>query len=171
MTTPHEFHETYKASEVLAKIGNGSADADFARAMHLLIARVNTTHKGGKIVLTIEVKPRDDLGFLEFRAAVEAKVPKLPQPTSQMHLGPDGSLLSQMDFLMGGGRTEAPAPLKGDGGPSIGTPAPVSSASGRLPVVPLAKAPALAPVAATPAPAPLAPTTNASGKDAAAGKD
>ena len=149
-----DFHDNNRASAVLAKIGHGTAAADFARAMGMVIDRVRQTNKGAKLVLTIEVKPRDDLGCLEMRAQVEAKLPKLPAPASQMHVGPSGELLSQMDFLMGGGPSETPRPI----------PQPTSSsASGRLPV---AKVPALAPIAAAPAPSPLKTGDDAPTKEA-----
>ena len=150
----HEFPQENIASSVLAKIGNGSADADFARALGLVLDRVQATGKKGKLVLTLEVTPRSDLGVVEMRASVEATVPKLPAPASQMHVGPNGEILSQMDWMMGGGKSEAPAPVP-------------ASSSQRLAVV--AAAP-LAPIAAAPALAPMALKTQDNGKVAEKGK-
>jgi hypothetical protein len=141
------------ASALMQKLGNGTADADFARCVGEVVDAVQTTNKKGKLTLTIEVSPRQDLGCVEMRVDVAAKLPKLPAPASQMHVGPKGELLSQMEFLMGGGPTEAkPQPIKAN--PNQG--------SARLRVVEPA-----APIAAAPALAPLV----AVGKDAAAGKD
>jgi hypothetical protein len=144
----HEFPQENIASSVLAKIGNGSADADFARALGLVLDRVQATGKKGKLVLTLEVTPRSDLGVVEMRASVEAKVPKLPAPASQMHVGPNGEILSQMDWMMGGGKSETPKPIS-------------PSASQRLATVPT-----LAPIAAAPALAPVTPSTTKTGNDA-----
>ncbi len=155
----NDYHEQNRASAVLAKIGGGSADADFARAMATVLDRVRLVEKSAKLVLTISVTPRKDLGCVELRAHVEAKLPKLIPPASQMHLGPAGELLSQMDFLMGGGPSEAkPQPVAD----ARAMPQPVASASGRLPA--MAARPAPAALADAPQPAPLV------GKDAAAGK-
>jgi hypothetical protein len=148
-----EFPDKNRASEVLAKIGNGCADADFARAMGVVIDRVQQTNKKGKLVLTIEVAPRDDLGVLEMRASVEAKIPKLPAPASQMHVGAGGELLSQQEWMFGGGPSEKPTPIKATG----------NSASARLTV---ASPPAPAPLADAPAPGPLATGKDAANKDA-----
>ncbi len=151
---PNDFNPLNTASTLLAKIGSGSADADFARAMHLAVERANQTKKKAKVVLTVEVDPRDDTGSLILRAEVVAKLPKLPAPSTQMHVGEQGELLNQMEFLMGGGPSERPRPVPPQ---SAG-----SSASGRHPVV---QPPAPAPVAAAPTLKPVV------GKDAAAGKD
>jgi hypothetical protein len=148
----HEFPQENIASSVLAKIGNGSADADFARALGLVLDRVQATGKKGKLVLTLEVTPRSDLGVVEMRASVEAKVPKLPAPASQMHVGPNGEILSQMDWMMGGGKSETHTPIS-----------PPSSSSQRLTV---AAAPAPAPIAAAPALAPVTKTHSKLGNDA-----
>lgn len=148
-----KYNENNRASAVLAKIGNGTADADFARAMGILLDRVAETNKPAKLVLTIEVKPRDDLGCLEMRAQVEAKLPKLPAPASQMHVASDGSLLSQQEFMFSGPSESRPRPLPPTGSGS-------STTSGRHAVPslaggPIAAAPALAPVVPLSAPAPV----------------
>ena len=142
---PTKFHEANRASEVLAKIGRGAADADFARAVHEAIDRAQQTMKKCKVRVEVEIEPDEERGCLLIRAEVTAKLAKLPPPSSQMHVGPGGQLLTQQEFLMGGGRDEAPA-----------KPLPIESAatpSGRFPV---AKAPTPAPLAAAPAPAPIA---------------
>lgn len=143
---PTKFHDANRASEVLAKIGRGAADADFARAVHDAIDRAQQTMKKCKVRVEVEIEPDEERGCLLIRAEVTAKLAKLPPPASQMHVGPGGQLLTQQEFLMGGGRDEAPA-----------KPLPIESAgaspSGRFPV---AKAPTPAPVAGAPTPAPLA---------------
>lgn len=151
MTT--KFHDANRASEVLAKIGRGAADADFARAVHEAIDRAQQTMKKCKVLVEVEID--EERGCLLIRAEVRTKLAKLPPPASQMHVGPNGQLLTQQEFLMGGGRDEAPAkPLPIES-------AAQSSPSGRFPV---AKAPVPGPVASAPTPQPVA------GKDQAAGE-
>lgn len=154
MTT--KFHDANRASEILAKIGRGAADADFARAFHEAIDRAQQTMKKCKVVTTVEVEPDEERGCLLVRVDIVAKLAKLPVPASQMHVGPGGGLLTQQEWLMGGGRDEAPLSAK---------PQPVegqaASPSGRFKVV---QPPAPAPVAAAPTPKPMV------GKDAAAGE-
>jgi hypothetical protein len=158
MTTTTNFHEANRASEVLSKIGRGQADADFARAIHEAIDRVTETGKKAKVVTTVTIEPNEERGGgLLLRADIVAKLPMLPSPASQMHVGPAGNLMTQQDFLMGGGRDESPPkPLP------IEQAAAANTASGRFKIV---VPPVTAPVAAAPAPKPLV------GKDAAAGKD
>jgi hypothetical protein len=149
-----DFHDANRASEVLSKIGSGAADADFARAIHAAVARAQQTQKKARVVVTVEIAPDEERGSLLIRANVEAKLPKLPPPASQMHVGPAGELLTQQEFILGGGPSEArPKPIAGPG---------AAAASARLPV---ANPPAAAPVAPAPTLKPVV------GKDAAAGKD
>lgn len=150
MTT--KFHEANRASEILAKIGKGAVDTDFARTVHEAIDAAQTTGKKAKVVVTVEIEPDEDKGCLMLRAGVSAKIPKLPLPGSQMHVGDRGQLLTQQEWMFGGGRDEAPAkPLPIE---QVASP----SASGRLAVV---NPPAPRPVVALPPPAPVV------GKDAA----
>ena len=145
-------NESNLASTLLAKIGNGSADADFARCIGDCVDAVQTTGKKAKLIVSIEIAPRDDAGSIEMRAEVTTKLPKLRAPSSQMHVGPGGELLSQMEFLMGGGPSEAkPQPIA----------AKPNQGSARLRVV---EPPA--PVAAAPTLAPLATGKDAAFKDA-----
>lgn len=135
------FPESNRASKILAELGNGIPDADFARELTRLIQRCKATGKRGSITLTVSVVPRDDMGCLEVRAMVKAKCPELPPPSTQMHIDENGGLLTQLSFLIGGGRDEvAPAPL-------------ADKAKDQTKVAPL---PSAAPLAAAPAPAPLA---------------
>ena len=135
------FPESNRASRIMAELGGGIPDADFAREFTNLIQRCKATGKRGSITLTVAVAPRDDMGCLEVRALVKAKCPMLPPPSTQMHIDENGGLLTQLSFLMGGGRDEvAPAPL-------------ADKATDQAKVAPL---PIAAPLAATPAPAPLA---------------
>ncbi len=157
MTTTTDFHEANRASEVLSKIGSGTADADFARAVHQTIDRCRETMKKGKVVVTVEFDPDEDSGCIIVRAEVTAKLPKLRAPASQMHVGPQGQLLTQQDWMFGGGRDESPLVTK---------PTPVAqgapaSPSGRFKIV---DPPAPAPVAAQPTPKPVV------GKEAATGE-
>jgi hypothetical protein len=162
---PNDFHPRNTASELLAKIGYGTADADFARGISQAVTAAQATKKKAKVVLTVEIDPRDEVGSLVLRADVVTKCPKLPAPASQMHMGPRGELLTQQEFILGGGPEERPAPLPAE------KPA---ATSGRLTVAAVA---APAPLAAAPKPAPLAgdggpiPHPIAAGKDAGAGKD
>lgn len=147
MTTTNDFHEANRASEVLSKIGKGAADSDFARTIHQAIDAAKETGKKAKVTVTVEIEPDEDRGCLLLRAGVSAKIPKLPLPASQMHVGPGGELLTQQEWMFGGGRDEAPAkPLPIEQ-------AAAASPSGRFSVVP---PPAPAPVAAAPAPKPVA---------------
>ena len=134
------FPESNRASKILAELGNGIPDADFAREMTRLISRCQATGKRGSITLTVAVAPRDDMGCLEVRCLVKSKCPENPPPATQMHVDGNGALLTQLSFLMGGGRDEtAPAPLAPK--------AQEKALGGALPSV--------APLASTPAPAPL----------------
>jgi hypothetical protein len=147
-----DFNPNNLLSVLLPKIGKGTADTDFARAVGLANDRIDATNKKAKIIVTIEIEPRDEEGARIMRANVEARLPKLAPPSTQMHVADDGAMATQMElWVMGGPAETAPAPI-----PAKPTP------SGRLPV---AAAPAPAPIAPAPAPKPLA------GKDAAAGKD
>lgn len=157
-----DFNEANTASAILGKISNGSTDADFARAISTCLDAVQNTHKRAKLTLVIDIEPRDDLGCVELRAEIATKLPKRPAPATQMHVGNEGELMTQQDFLLFGGRSETPRPI----------PQQKTGTSGRMVV---AAAPAPAPVAAAPALAPVSsiPSTTSStvGKDAAAGKD
>ncbi len=155
MTT--KFHELNRASEVLAKIGKGAADADFARAIHQAIDRAQDTMKKCKVRVEVEIDPDQERGCLLIRAKVTTRLAELPPPASQMHVGEAGQLLTQQEFLMGGGRDEAP-PLQMK--PTL--PVATETPSGRFTIVP---PPAPAPVADLPTPQPVA------GKDLAAGKE
>ncbi len=147
------FPEENRASALLAKISNGVADADFARAIGICLDASRITGKKSKVVLTIEIDPREDLGSVEMRADVTARPPKTKSPVSQMHIGPNGELLTQLDFMMGGGRDEKPAPITA----KIEGPKALTSSSGRMPAaLPVVAGPAPAPIAAGPKPAPLA---------------
>jgi hypothetical protein len=156
MTSTTDFHEANRASEILSKIGKGAADTDFARTIHQAIDAATTTNKKATVRVEVTIDPDSEQGCLMLRAAVTAKLPKLPLPGSQMHVGENGQLLTQQEFMFGGGQDEKPAkPLP------IEQAAASASPSGRFPV---AKAPAPAPVAAAPTPKPVV------GKDAAAGE-
>lgn len=144
-----DFHEANRASEILSKIGKGTADIDFARTIHEALDAAELTGKKAKVIVTVEIEPNEERGCLLLRAGVSAKIPKLSPPASQMHRGPRGELLTQQDFLLGGGRDERPEPIP-------------SKTSGRMSIV---GAPAPAPLASAPAPKPLV------GKDAAAGRE
>jgi hypothetical protein len=122
--------------------------------VHLAVDRAKETQKKARVVLTVEIDPRDDVGSLIMRANVEAKLPKLPPAATQMHVGPNGELLTQMEFLMDGGKSEAPKPIPN---------APSSSASGRMSV---AAAPSLAPLAPAVAVAPLSSASTTVEKNA-----
>lgn len=163
-TTSNDFHDANRASEILAKIGSGSADADFARAVHLAIDRCQETQKPGKVIVTVEFDPDEDKGAIIVRAEVTAKLPKLKAPASQMHVGQNGQLLTQQEWMFGGGRDEKPrqtpldqavaaARAEAQATQTAPTPPISASASGRFPV---AQPPAPAPIAPAPAPKPIA---------------
>lgn len=156
-TTPTDFHEANRASEVLAKIGSGAADAEFARAVHIAIDRANMTMKKCRVRVDVDIEPDEKTGALYVSADVTTKLQKLRPPTSQMHLGANGQLLTQQDWLFGGGRDESPLQVK----PTPIEQGAASSPSGRFKIV---QPPAPAPLAAAPTPQPVA------GKDAAAGE-
>lgn len=160
-----DFHPKNTASELLVRIGYGTADADFARGISQAVTAAQATNKKAKVVLTVEINPKDEVGSLVLRADVVTKCPKLAAPASQMHLGPKGELLTQQEFILGGGPNERPAPIPAE------QPA---ATSGRIKVAAVA---APAPIAAAPKPAPIAgdggPITHpiATGKEAGAGKE
>jgi len=156
-TTVADYHEANRASEVLSKIGSGAADADFARAIHQAIDRVMQTEKKARVRVEVEIMPSADNGALILRSRVTAKLPELPLPASQMHVGAGGQLLTQMDWLMGGGRDERPAtPVEqANAAAKAEAQGQPSSPSGRFAVVKPPAPPAVAPPAA---PAPLATT-------------
>ncbi len=141
---PNDFSPLNTCSQLLAKIGSGTADADFARAMAAAVARSTRMQKKSKVVLTVEIEPRDDVGALVLRASVEARLPKLPAAATQMHVGPNGELLTQLEHMFGGGPTEA--------GRAPTAPVPASSGSARLSIAP---APTPGPVTSAPLPVPL----------------
>ena len=158
MSNTTEYHEANKASAVLAKIANGEADTEFARLIPQAISRCQLTGKAATVTVTVTIEPGETALIL--RAAATAKLPKLKASGSQMHVGPSGELLDQMEFIMGGGPTEKPAPI----------PATSSTGSGRLRIVSAAAKPA--PIAPVPSLAPLAAVGDGgpiiTGKDAAA---
>jgi hypothetical protein len=158
------FPEQNRASAVLAKIGHGTADADFARAMREVLDAAQVTGKKAKLILTVEVDPRSDLGCVELRAEVRTRLPKLPPPASQMHLGPKGELLTQMEWMMGGGPSEAPKSLAITAGLATAAAA-APAAQPSLAVAASMPAPPLAPLAADHQPRPVY------GKEAGAGKE
>jgi hypothetical protein len=151
--TTTDFHGANRASEVLAKIGKGEVDTDFARTIHTAINAAQLTNKKAEVTIKVQLEPDEDRGCMLVRASVSAKIPKLPLPASQMHIGPCGELLSQEEIFFGRG-----APSESGRVEPI---QPSTSASGRMPV---AKAPAPAPLAPAPTAKPLA------GKEAAAGE-
>lgn len=141
---PANFHQANRASEILSKIGRGEADADFARGIHMALDRSQQTGKKSKVIVSVEIDPDPDSGSLIMRVNIDVRIPKVPSVISQMHPGPNGELLTQQEFLLGGGPDERPAP----------TPVKTeSSKSGRMPVAspkspaPLADSPKLKPIA------------------------
>lgn len=158
MSNAPDYHEANKASAVLAKIANGEADVEFAKRIPEAIARCQLTGKPATVTVVVTIEPGETALIL--RAATSAKLPKLKASGSQMHVGPNGELLDQMEFIMGGGPTEKPAPI----------PTTSSTGSGRLRIVSAAAKPA--PIAAAPSLAPLAAVGDGgpitAGKDAAA---
>ena len=155
-----DFHERNRASTILAQIGSGCADADFARAIHQCIAASKACGKASKVSLVVSIEVREDIGAVELRADVTAKTPKLKSPATQFHEGPHGELVSQQDFLLekwttggireplapvpptqqssGSGRLRIPVTTPADGGPALAT---------LPPKAPLAPIPARAPLA------------------------
>jgi hypothetical protein len=103
-----KFNSANLASEVLGKIGSGSADADFARAIEACLDAAGQTGKKAKLKLTITIQPREELGCVEMRADITTALPRLPAPASQFHVGPNKELMDQTTFLLGGGKSEAP---------------------------------------------------------------
>ncbi len=147
MTSTNDFHEANKASEVLSKIGSGAADADFARAIHEAIDRAQQTMKKAKVRVEVEIDPDEERGSLFVRARVTAKLPELPPPASQMHVGEGGALMTQQEWMWSGkdeSLNKKPKPVE--------TPPASPTPSGRFPV---AKAPDPAPVASAPTPKPV----------------
>ena len=142
---PEEFHPSTTATELLGKIGSGDADADFARAIHKSCDRVAETGKEATVILKVKVRPvnkEDPRGGLILSADVDTKLPKLPAAASLMQVGPKGELLTQLDFIMNGGPSEAkPQPL------------PDARSSNRMPAI--GKVPGPAPLAPAPNPAPI----------------
>ena len=161
-STPTDIHEANTASVVLAKIGAGAADVDFARAVAAAVDRAVLVNKKAQVVLTVDIEPNLKTGSLILSAQVVPKLPKIAPPATQFHRGAHGELLTQMEYMMGGGRDEAPTPISEANAAALAerVPKPSASASGRLPVPgPIAAGPTLAPIAQRPTPAPIANTT------------
>jgi hypothetical protein len=139
-TTTTPVIEQNLASNLLARIGKGTADADFARRVSEVLRGVEKTGKKGSVTLKVDFELRDD-GGIELRAAVAAKIPELRGPATTMHLGSRGELLTQQEFLLGGGADEAEAvrrkPLFANSGLAQ-PPAPAPIAQGALPAAPIA---------------------------------
>ena len=136
-----DFPDGNRASEILSKIGNGTADADFARAIGQCVDATRTTDKKSKLKLSVEIIPRKDMGCMELRVEISTSLPRLPNPSTQVHVASDGTLLTQMEHMLGGhGPSEKPMPVM---------------QQAQAPKV-VADAPKLAPVAEAPKPAPVA---------------
>lgn len=142
----HAVREANRASVLLAKIGRGTCDADFARHVNEVATAVEQTGKKGTVTLKLELIPqKSDQGGILFRHGVKSKAPELPPPATTMHRAEDGSLLDQMEFIMGGGRNEAPRVQPQAAAPVAAKPEPV----------PLAERPQAAPLADRKPAAPL----------------
>jgi len=100
-----KIHENNKASNLLARIGRGHADNEFAREVVKAVKAVENTSKKAEITLKVTIELRGD-GGLEMTPAVTSKLPALPMPSTTMHQGPDGEMLTQQEFLLGGGEDE-----------------------------------------------------------------
>lgn len=149
-TTPtNSFPQANLASVILPKIAGGTIDADFARALTAAHAAAMQTNKRASVAIHITVEPNREVGATTIRAHVSSKLPQLPQPAIQVHSGPNGELMTQLEFIMGGGKAETPLAVTG----SPTKPAPVV---GPAAPAPLAAAPTPPPLAAAPAAKPLA---------------
>jgi len=80
-------------SEWLIQQARGRAHDDLSKGMHQLIAAVQETGKGGKLVLTVDVKPlKGNTDALEVSAKVTAKAPEYDPPASIFFVDDAGNL-------------------------------------------------------------------------------
>lgn len=80
-------------SEVLIQQARGRTHDDLSLGLHNLIAAVQETGKGGKLQLTIDVKPlKSDTNTLQVVATVASKVPQVEQPASIFFVDDAGNL-------------------------------------------------------------------------------
>lgn len=81
-------------SEFLLTQANGSTHDELSVSLHDLVAAVRETGKGGKLQLTIDVKPlsKSDDRALSITANVAVKRPATEAPTSVFFVDNDGNL-------------------------------------------------------------------------------
>jgi len=112
-----EIIESNRASALLAKLGRGSLDADFARAVTRVCQAVAETGGKGSITLKIKVENNKDSdgGGIRIQPQVIENAPRHGLPSTSLHLQDDGTLLTQQEWLWSGPdeRRATPAPLPG----------------------------------------------------------
>lgn len=80
-------------AEVLMQQARGRTHDDLSQSLHQLIAAVQETGKGGKLQLTIDVKPlKGDTNTLAVTASTACKLPQVDQPSSIFFVDGEGNL-------------------------------------------------------------------------------
>lgn len=81
-------------SEFLIQQANGRTHNELSEALHHLIAAVQETGKGGRVQLTVDIKPlsKGDGHTLTVTDTVAVKMPKSERPQSVFFVDSDGNL-------------------------------------------------------------------------------
>lgn len=84
----------HEAIETLATLRKGAALDDLAAAVREVVEAVKATHKAGKVVLTIELKPAggNDDALLLVTDIVRAHPPRPAKPSTLLFAGDDNRL-------------------------------------------------------------------------------
>lgn len=80
-------------SDILKRIGDGTADSDAGRAIREVVAACLETDKRGKVTITVDVVP--DLNISDaviLSAAVKSAPPRVTAPKSRFYATPGGGL-------------------------------------------------------------------------------
>jgi len=78
---------------LVAGIGGGDLNAALTAKLNELVRKVQDTHKGGKVTLTLEVKPAGDIGLMvSITGKIGSKLPELNQAGSVLYAKDDGTL-------------------------------------------------------------------------------
>ena len=104
-----EFKYENKASVVLASLGRGHADAEFARLLEIVAREVSDSPDDkakGKVTIALEVRKDPAAGALVLIPTVSHSVPTRSVHAGHVYPTDDGRLLTHMDFLMEAGHSE-----------------------------------------------------------------
>lgn len=80
-------------ARLVTSVGSGDLNAALSAKLNELVRRVQETHKGGKVTLTLEVKPAGDIGMMvSVTGRIASKMPELTQAGSILYTKDDGTL-------------------------------------------------------------------------------